>query len=217
MEFTDQFLAYLELKQDMFFHKIPKEKILSYIEESLKIGESTAAKQTETKIDELYRQKKIIIKREPHDGRFFKVQLRAQFEENKKGSPVVYLYQESVKELSEANHFGLAKMNEVILAHEFFHFLENESNRYVSEILPSVVRLTLFSHTRKAAIQRTSEIAANAFAKKLLKLEYLPNYFDYYFLLQKKELSYKDLEEEYEEFQEICYLDKVQRKTIAVF
>ncbi len=42
--FSDEFLAYLELKQDMLFHKIPEENILYYIDESLNIGANFAAK-----------------------------------------------------------------------------------------------------------------------------------------------------------------------------
>lgn len=38
IDYSDDFLGYLQLKQDLLFNKIPKKKILYYIQESLDEG-----------------------------------------------------------------------------------------------------------------------------------------------------------------------------------
>ena len=78
--FSDEFLAYLELKQDMLFHKIPVEDIWNYLEKSLEIGKSFVSQLKSKDIFELYAESDIRIKEEKHDGVFYKVQMRAQFE-----------------------------------------------------------------------------------------------------------------------------------------
>ncbi|MFM2488263.1 hypothetical protein ABW365_08250 [Enterococcus avium] len=40
LEVDDRFLAYLELRKDTFFHKIPTEKIRYYIDGALAYGSS---------------------------------------------------------------------------------------------------------------------------------------------------------------------------------
>ncbi len=72
----------------------------------------------------LYQESDIQIKEEKHDGVFFKVQMRAQFESDRKGNHKVYLYEKSIAQLAKANQLGLKEMKKIILAHEFFHYLE---------------------------------------------------------------------------------------------
>ncbi|MHC5247034.1 hypothetical protein [Enterococcus sp. LJL90] len=199
--FSDEFLAFLELEQDMLFQKIPKDRIMPYIKKSLETGNSYAQQQSKD-IVELYKENKITLKEEQHDGVFFKVQMRAQFETDKKGNNVVYLYKASIQELAQSNNLTYNQMKKIILTHEFFHFIESK-NGEVFEELPSVETARLLGISRKAKIRRTSEIAANAFTKSFLKLRYLPNYFDYQHLLKKQEISDSDLEEDFQRFQNI--------------
>ena len=104
--FSDEFLAYLELKQDMLFHKIPVEDIWNYLEKSLEIGKSFVSQLKSKDIFELYAESDIRIKEEKHDGVFYKVQMRAQFESDRKGNNLVYLYEKSIAQLAEANKLG---------------------------------------------------------------------------------------------------------------
>jgi hypothetical protein len=47
----------------------------------------------------------------------------------------------------------------------------------------------LLTFTRKARIQRCSEIAAHAFAKELLGLKELPNVYDYIYLVNSGKMK----------------------------
>jgi len=91
-------------------------------------------------------------------------------------------------------------MWEIILAHECFHFLEFSSKEIVSEKLDSISTIKILNYTREAKIQSASEIAANGFAKEILHLDHLPNYYDYMFMLKEGSITYNDIEEEYQEF-----------------
>ncbi|MDT2672617.1 hypothetical protein [Enterococcus dongliensis] len=198
--FSDEFLAYLELKQDMLFHKIPEENILYYIDESLNIGANFAAKKQSKDIFTLYQESDIQIKEEKHDGVFFKVQMRAQYESDRKGNHKVYLYEKSIAQLAKANQLGLKEMKKIILAHEFFHYLEEKSDDQVYDHFAPIESAKILGFSQKAHIRRTSEVAANAFAKCLLKLKHLPSYYDYHYLLSTKQLSTQEIEEEYAQF-----------------
>lgn len=198
--FTDEFLAYLELKQDMLFHKIPEEDILYYIEESLKAGSEYAAKQQSKDILGLYAENNIQIKEETHDGVFFKVQMRAQFESDRKGNNLVYLYEQSIIQLAQANQLGLAEMKKIILTHEYFHYLEANGEGNVCDQLKPIESAKFLGFSQKAHVRRTSEIAANAFTRRLLKLKHLPSYYDYHYLLSTDQLTMQDIEEEFAQF-----------------
>ncbi len=56
----DQLLAYGTLKNDLLFHKIPKENYLYYINESLKLGKQKAKTYKYLSVEELCQ--KIILK-----------------------------------------------------------------------------------------------------------------------------------------------------------
>lgn len=201
--FSDEFLAYLELKQDMLFHKIPEKDILFYIEHSLKIGSERASKIGIRNIEQLYAESNIRIREETHDGVFFKVQIRAQFESDRKGNHLVYLYDQSIIQLAEANRLDLKEMKRIILAHEFFHYLESKEDTHVYDQFSPIESAKFLMFSQKVHIRRTSEIAANAFAKYLLNLKYLPNFYDYQYLLDSKQMSIREIEEEYESFNEL--------------
>lgn len=198
--FSDEFLAYLELKQDMLFHKIPSENIWYYLEKSLAIGKIFASKSKSKDIFALYEDNEIEIKEEKHDGVFYKVQMRAQFESDRKGNNLVYLYEKSIAQLAEANHLGLKEMKRIILTHEYFHYLEEKSETHVYDQFAPIESAKILGFSRKAHIRRTSEIAANAFAKYLLNLSHLPSFYDYQYLLKTNQITRQDVEEEYEQF-----------------
>ncbi|WP_206427973.1 hypothetical protein [Niallia circulans] len=198
--FTDEFLAFLELKQDMLFHKIPEKKIPYYVRESLKIGKVMSGKFKGNMINPLYSTSNILIQMEENDGAFFKVQLRAQFETDRKGNNLVLLYRKSIEELARVNGLSYDEMVEIVLVHEFFHFLEGKQIKHVAEQLETIDSYTLLNLVRKAHVQRASEIAANAFAKEFLGLKYLPNFYDYQYLLETNKMNPQELEEEYQEY-----------------
>ena len=58
----DQLLAYGTLKNDLLFHKIPKENYLYYINESLKLGKQKAKTYKYLSVEELCQKNHIISK-----------------------------------------------------------------------------------------------------------------------------------------------------------
>ncbi|MDM8183427.1 hypothetical protein QUV97_07165 [Enterococcus cecorum] len=201
--FTDEFLAFLELKQDMFYHKIPQERIPYYVHQSLKIGRIYAQNLPNKNIKQLYKTVDIKIKEEDNDGKFFKIEMRAQFEVDKKGNYIVYVYKSSIDKLAKANNLSFEKMKNIVLTHEYFHYLEEKMNQHVFDELESVETFKLSKLIRTAKIRRTSEIAANVFAKEVANLKYLPSYFDYQYLIKEKKMSLLDIQDDYQEYLKI--------------
>jgi hypothetical protein len=209
MDCSDEFLAYLELKQDLLFHKIPQEKLLYYIKRSLEIGREFAAAYIGTSAKRLLAQQQISIKLEEGAGDFFKVKFRAQFESDAKGNRQILLYKQSVEELALANQLSYESMEEIILMHEFFHYLEQQRSFETADQLESIQTFHFLGISRRAHIQRTSEIAANSFAKTVLKLSKLPNFYDYTYLLTTGQLTEQELLEEEACFQSIFDLEVI--------
>jgi hypothetical protein len=81
------------------------------------------------------------------------------------------------------------------LAHEYFHYLEFTSGQSVSERLESVETFRLFGLSRKAKINKCSEVAAHAFAKTSLGLPWLPNGYDYIYLVETGKMKEELFEE----------------------
>ena len=201
--FCDEFLAYLEIKQDLLFYKIPTQQLPYYVHSALRIGQQLGQSFKGQDPRGLLQEHQIAIDPQQGDGSFFKVTFRAQFETDAKGKNHVLLYESSIKELAEANKLSLAEMEDVVLAHEFFHYLEFQQGVLVPDQLEPFESFRLGRLTRKARVQRTSEIAANRFTKEVLGLPHLANYYDYAFLLATKQLSQQELLADYQEFERI--------------
>lgn len=193
----DEVLALCELSNDLLFHKIPKDKITYYIEESLKIGRAIAKEFKGRDILGLCKEHNIELEYIKESKKTYGVSFRAQVEMDKKHTKI-WLYEGSILELSDNSSFEGRKPIDfknalsIHLSHEFFHYLEYTNNDFVSNKLDQVVTMKLPFFTRKAHINRCSEIAAHAFAKELLDLEQLPNVYDYYYLINSGKLNKED-------------------------
>ncbi len=199
-DFSDEFLGYLEVKQDLLFQKIPIQKIPYYVKESLSLGKKMGDEFVGKSIDKLIAEQGIFVEMLDEDGAFFKVTFRAQFEYDKKGQGQIKLYKKSIDELARANGLSFDRMQEMLLVHEFFHYLEFGKGQLIPEKLEPVETFQLMRWKRNACIQRTSEIAANSFTKRFLGLEVLANFYDYTYLLKTKQMTDSELEAEYQEF-----------------
>lgn len=186
--------AFLELQQDLFFNKIPKEKYRYFIEESIKQGTNVYEEYKGEDILDLYEKNNIQVVIDPGDGEFYKVRLRAQFEFDKAGNHKVYIYRKSIDEL--AKHIGMDfdTIMKMYLSHEFFHYDEMTKNRVVANQLDSVERAKILGKKLYARVNRTSEIGAHIFAMLMMDLPYMPNYYDYLYLISLGELSSSYLE-----------------------
>ncbi|HIU75833.1 MAG TPA: hypothetical protein IAC62_08130 [Candidatus Pelethocola excrementipullorum] len=86
--------------------------------------------------------------------------------------------QSAITEQNLTRLVGNVSVSEVILAHEIFHYIE-EKNKH--EIFTRQYKVDLWSlkiFKNQSTIRCLSEIAAMAFAKKLLNLSYSPFVFD---------------------------------------
>ncbi|WP_101911329.1 hypothetical protein [Marasmitruncus massiliensis] len=184
----DRILALYELSQDMLFHKIPAGRLNYYIDGSLAAGEAAARQFSGCDIFDLYRQYGIVVDYRTNRSSSFGVTLRGQAVMGEKECRVE-LYTDSIRALVEhSNYDGLPELNydralRIHLSHEFFHFWEYKTGTSVTEQLDSVETIRLFGLSRKAKINRCGEVAAHAFAKRLLGLPCLPNLYDYIYLI----------------------------------
>ena len=184
-----RFLAYLELRQDFLFDKIPKDKIMSYIDRSLQMGDEKVQLLSSRDINTLLGKAGIEIEHNEGSGDFFKVKLRAQFEYDPKGKNKIILYHQSIQEFSERSGLDLQKAIDLHLVHEYFHYLESRESKSVPERLEPVVNFEFLGLKKRAHINRCSEIAAHAFTQKYLDIEMLPNGYDFQYLINKGEIT----------------------------
>ncbi|ROR28275.1 hypothetical protein EDD66_105216 [Mobilisporobacter senegalensis] len=193
----DEILALCELTNDLLYHKIPKDKLHYYIDESLKIGRMAGKEFKGRDILSLCKEHNIELEFIKESKKTYGVSFRAQVEMDKKHTKI-WLYEGSILELSDHSSFegkkpiDFKKALEIHLSHEFFHYLEFINNDFVSDQLDPLVTMKLPYFTRKARINRCSEIGAHAFAKELLGLEELPNIYDYYYLINSGKTTKKE-------------------------
>lgn len=191
---NDELLAYSTLTNDLLFHKIPKEDYLYYINESLKIGKEKAKLYKQFSVEELCKKNEIDISYNKQSGKFYGVQFRAQIE-LKNDCKKIILYPDSLTEMLNASQKYVEEeityedIVRIHLAHELFHFYEYSDKQPTNEKLKPIVRLQLGPLKLHSSVMSTSEIAAHAFAKELLNLNYLPNVYDYILLIYQKELT----------------------------
>ncbi len=203
----DEVLALCELSNDLLYHKIPKEKLSYYIKESLRAGKESAKAYLGKDILALCEDNKIEIEYKKESKKAYGVSFRAQVEMDKTGTKIL-LYEGSMRELARNSGYEGRKALtyeealKIHLAHEFFHYMEYTNHDFIPEKLDEVITINLPFFTRKARIQRCSEIAAHSFAKELLHLEELPNLYDYIYLINcgnMKESSFHEMLKGYEE------------------
>ena len=190
----DEVLALCEISNDLLYHKIPKEKLAYYIKESMDIGRETAKKYLKRDIFNLCQENKIEIEYIRESKKTYGISYRAQVEMDKKHTKIC-IYEGSIRELAKNSGYEGRKALtyeealKIHLSHEFFHFLEYINSNFVPDRLEEIVTMKLLTFTRKARIQRCSEIAAHAFAKELLGLKELPNVYDYIYLVNSGKMK----------------------------
>lgn len=202
----DEVLGLCELTNDLLYHKIPKDKVSFYVEESLKIGKSAARSYEGMDIIEVCKESGIEIEFLEESKKMYGVSFRAQVEMSQKQAKI-WIYKGSLEDLAKNSKYAGRKpisyqdALRIHLCHEFFHYLEYKQNRFVSDILPKIITLQAFGLKIERSINRCSEIAAHAFAKDLLQLEELPNVYDYIYLInsgQMKQDHFSEMIQSYE-------------------
>lgn len=207
----DEVLGLCELTNDLLYHKIPKDKIRFYIEESLKIGKSAAQSYKGMDIIEVCKESGIKVEFIKESKKTYGVAFRAQVEMNQKQTKI-WIYEGALEDLAKnSNYAGRTPISyqdalRIHLGHEFFHYLEYKQNRFVSEELPKIITVQVLGLKREGSINRCSEIAAHAFVKELFQLEELPNVYDYLYLInsgQMKQERFSEMIQSYETMLEV--------------
>ena len=170
----DRFLAYLELRKDTFFHKIPTEKIRYYIDGALAYGKQLAVTVDFVDSSELCDRLGVMVIKEI-TGKTETVRGTLELAKNKK---TIRMYQQPLRQIAHDHNITLAQLEEAVLLHELFHLLE-EQTRSTTEQLERVETMQFLGFKRTAAVRQTREIAAHAFVKERMQLPFLPNYWDY--------------------------------------
>ncbi|MGZ0753001.1 hypothetical protein [Kluyvera sichuanensis] len=181
----NRMLAWLDLRNDAVFNKIPPDRYRYYLDNALAAGAAAAQEFAGQSIRTLYQQHDIDIQFDRGDGLFFTVQFRAQFEfSEKKAIRRVTLYQPSLESLQASSGLPLEKIIDIHLAHEFFHFLEYSRKQPVGETLEKVCNVALGPLRRYSTVAATSEIAAHHFCQLLNDLPFYPTYYDFQWLVE---------------------------------
>lgn len=201
----DHVLALAELRRDLLFEKIPPSQYDYYVENAIRIGKNAAKPFKGKSIEKLYREYGITLSYSDKASMIMNFQLRAEFIKKKDKNEVV-LYTKSLEALKEAwnqstrlsNQVKQSEIEEIHLAHEFYHFLEYNIHSPVEKQLEPIEVPTLFGHKKKKYIKQCSEIACHAFAKELTGFEYFPTMLDLIFLESKGELDAEMTQEVFE-------------------
>lgn len=186
----DRFLAYLELRKDTFFHKIPTEKICYYIDGALAYGKQLAVTADFVDSSELCDRLGVMVIKEI-TGKTETVRGTLELAKNKK---TIRMYQQPLRQIARDHNITLAQLEEAVFLHELFHLLE-EQTRSTTEQLERVETMQFLGFKRTAAVRQTREIAAHAFVKERMQLPFLPNYWDYSWDVEDKRESLLAIEE----------------------
>ncbi|WP_044640648.1 hypothetical protein [Risungbinella massiliensis] len=100
---------------------------------------------------------------------------------------LIRVYQEAIEEIeylvrmdSRLDLWRFVAIPDVLIAREFFHHLEAVVVGNVEEHFPSMEKSVLYFFSKKHRVQQVRVIAANQFAKSLLRLPNLPSILDWY-------------------------------------
>lgn len=183
----ERIMAVCELANDLIFHKIPKDSLAYYADESLRAGKRAAKRFAGEDIRALYEKYGIEIRETGAGKGQYGVILRGQAVMDAGGCSVE-IYRDSIKALAEHSRWKDTSLTfeqavEVHLSHEFFHILEYLEHSSIAEKLEPVQTFSFLGLRRLAHVQRCGEVAAHAFAKELLGLPVLPNLYDYLYLM----------------------------------
>lgn len=156
------------LERDYSYAKIPHDVVMSVYEEAWQFGEENAATfitqeitAEQWKVSDVLKRTGITIKVEPIDNVVKGQRYFCEFFPKQKE---LTLYKKSVLLWCEANSLSYEMGTEVILAHEYFHYLEwqnqNPASRLCTVSMFKIGKLKI----GKTGIPALSEIAANAFS-----------------------------------------------------
>jgi hypothetical protein len=163
--FPNRFDSRTELKRDIQYKKIPKEKIPEISDEAWSTGVQAAKNLTSEypglQIIDIMEQENIKLKRIKKDNIMGGTRF---FSEYYSGRKEIILYEKSISLWAKENNMTDKEAERLILSHEFFHYLECSKIGLTSEQY-KVPLIEMRNHTLgKAGIRALSEIGAHGFA-----------------------------------------------------
>ena len=195
---SDKLYAMSDLYSDHLFRKIPKSKLHYYIDYSIKIGntvaETTKHLNKNFKLREICRERNININIINKEYRAGKIKFRTEIFLRKRK---INIMEESIIQLQEClnDRFTFDEVVNIHIAHELYHFIEYDKKVKTNQILEKIESFKLGCFKRHSTIVKTSEIAAHAYCKKLLSLNFHPKVLDYQYMMKQNIINEKKLEE----------------------
>lgn len=173
---SDTFWGFCALRRDPLFGKLPQDQIPEYIRRSTTCGIQEAQilkyRSGRLPIKEQFSRSGIKLIHDSAENGGHQI-IFAQFVEPDE----VTLSLDAQKRMAELGVWELispdASFEEILLSHEFFHFIESQKN---SSIYTQTEKIQLWRKpfSNRSSITALSEIAAMAFAKEYLQLTFCP-------------------------------------------
>lgn len=184
---SDEACAFCDLREDLVYPRIPRARRSCYLARGLALGREAAARYPLQQLRGLLEQDGVVLNRvaQPSPSG-----LHAQICYDKK-TRQIDIFTATARAMAEAlQDTGLAlsaaQLEELFLAHEFYHWLEYSSGQLASEQCEPVEWPVLRLFRRRAWVRRVDEIAAFAFAKEVCGLPVHPKALDYLFLYRQQ-------------------------------
>lgn len=185
----DHLWGHLELQYDVTYPHIQKEMRYSYVDRALAIGEATARRYGSSSVDSLVQRLNVSVSYDERLGGT----IRGGYTDsriviNRKA------LQSIVGRLPELA-LSLRQLEQVSIAHELFHCLEEAENNPVHLQLPKVTTMRIGAIVLKqTAVRACREIAAHRFAKEMTGLAFMPNAIDWLVHVAKGTLTWSRLD-----------------------
>lgn len=166
--FPDQEASRRILESDPCFKKIPANQVDEIFESAWKVGQSEAERflaqweeQPTPSLFQILKKKQFRMEEQDIDYVMGNIRYFCEYMSEKN---IICIYRKSVEKWAEKNGFPYETARDLILAHEYFHYLEwHEIGRTSKKYLVPMLKIGPLSFG-KTGIAALSEIAANAFA-----------------------------------------------------
>lgn len=171
--FPDHIGSREELKRDLLYHKIPPKDINEISNMAWDTGVNAAKNLiseygTEISMEEIAKANGLIVERKNKDNIAGNVRY---FSEYYSGQNKIILYTDSIKKWADSNNMVYIEAEELILSHEFYHFLECTKLGLTSKkyTVPTIKIGSL--NIGKSGIRALSEIGAHGFSRTIYELK----------------------------------------------
>lgn len=180
--------AQMQLELDKYFRMIPQEQQQDIICRALELGENTAQEYRSEDLKKAFMDAGYRIEYTKNVEHVVKqgLLMRAEIIEDSLGKRVL-IYKDSIEQaLTDLAEQGVDSNAEQIenlyLAHEFFHLLEMDGHINEDVLHIKVERLKLFGKTFYGRLSSPSEIASNRFAQCVCQCDFNPLLIDDLFI-----------------------------------